>query len=307
MAVIQTYWQALVVSVTLFSFQGTVYAQLLAILRDSMRARGEIAQGTVGSAIRMSLSIGYAAGPLLGTIASALAGYRWTFALAAALWLVVLWVTVRLSLPTTSKNSRPTAKSRGLPTAAVVTFALAGMIALSGDTIKVAYIPILVVNRLHQTPIAIGLLFGLGTAAEIITMPLAGRLADRFGFQRVIVSALLIGVADYALLAESSSLWQLYLVQLAHAGMLGALHGIGSLYVQTLSHGSIGAATSLLVSAQTLASPFGALVGSYGAGIVGVPAVFFVSSVLCGVAAIMTAATGWGDGRPRVAGSRLHA
>lgn len=288
----RNYMQAIAISVVFLSFQGTVYAQLLAILRDSMRQSGEKQEGAVGSAIRTPLSAGYAIGPLIGATAGAVFGYRWTFGLTAALWLALLPLTAgfTMAMPPKVRKALATGKHR-LPIA-VVTFALAAMVALSGDTVKVAYLPILVVERMHQSPVVIGSLLSLGTAAEVVTMPLAGRFADRFGFQRTIVAALLIGLADYAFLAQSSNLWQLYVVQLAHAGTLGTLHGIGALYIQALSPGSVGTATSLLVSIQSLASPLGATVGSYGAALFGVPAIFFIPSLFCGGAALLTALTG---------------
>src|SRR5439155_3975089 len=127
----------------------------------------------------------------------------------AALWLALLPLTAgfTMAMPPKVRKVLATGKRR-LPHMAVVTFALAAMVALSGDTVKVAYLPILVVERMHQSPVVIGTLLSLGTAAEVVTMPLAGRFADRFGFRRTIVAALLIGLADYALLAQSSNLWQ---------------------------------------------------------------------------------------------------
>ena len=163
----------------------------------------------------------------------------------------------------------------------LVCFGVVCLFVLSGDAIKLAYLPLYVVNGLKQNLIAFGSLLSISAIAELAAMPLAGVLADKIGMRKVIAGGILIGVLDYALLANSTHLWQLYLVQFLHVGVISVMFGVGITYAQRLDQQEPGLASSVVFSGQSLATPVGGLIGGYGVHLLGMPRVFLISSCMC--------------------------
>lgn len=128
---------------------------------------------------------------------------------------------------------------------------------MSGDMIKLAYLPIYMTQSLYLTPWAIGATISLQPLLELVTMPIAGILADKVGNARVISLGLLIGMLGYLVIGISSVAWHLYLAQALLAILVGVVLGLGISYVQRLSPDSSGLATSIYFGGLSLSATIG--------------------------------------------------
>ena len=84
--------------------------------------------------------------------------------------------------------------------------------------VRAAIIPLFVVEALHRSPLWTGIGFSAFTAANIVTLIIAGRVTDRRGRRPVLIAGCLGSAAGVALLTLPASL-PLYLVALAVFGL----------------------------------------------------------------------------------------
>ncbi len=284
MAVAREPWLAYAVGLVFFCVIGTLSAQVFAALRDVLAREGERREATVTSTIRTAYSLGWIIGPVVGAWLAGALDVRAAFVATAALYLASLLPLWRIDAPTRGHDTggatadrRPFARAN-LP---LVLFALVCVLVLSGDAIKLAYLPVYLVGGLKQNVAVFGSLLSVSAIVELVVMPLTGVLADRFGLARVITGGVVIGALDYGILAGSTALWQLYVVQVLHVAVIAALLGLGVTYAQRLSRDRAGLASSVFFGAQGLSTPLGGLLGSYGVRLLGVPHVFALPSLLC--------------------------
>jgi MFS transporter, SET family, sugar efflux transporter len=152
---------------------------------------------------------------------------------------------------------------------------------LSGDAMKLGYMPLLVVDHLGHRPVEFGVLMSASAVVELIAFPLAGALADKVGQAKVIAAALVVGAIDYSLLALTSSLWQLYVVQVLHVAVIVGMFGVGISYLQEISSRRPGLAGSTFFAAQGVATPLGGIAGGLSFGALGLPGMFWLPAVFC--------------------------
>ncbi len=81
-------------------------------------------------------------------------------------------------------------------------------------------------ERLGADPLRVGALVSMFALAQLVTAPLWGRLSDRSGRRPVILVALLVSAAAYAIFELAESVWMLFLsrfVQGAGSGTIGVV------------------------------------------------------------------------------------
>jgi SET family sugar efflux transporter-like MFS transporter len=131
----------------------------------------------------------------------------------------------------------------------------------------------------------VGTLMAVSPVVELVTLPLAGVLADWLGLSWMIGTGLVIAAVEYIFVAASTAVWQLYLTQALDACVVVVV-GLGLTYAQRLSPERPGLASSLLFSAFNLSGIVGGLLGSAAVPVLGVPHVFLLPALLCAVCAI---------------------
>ena len=162
------------------------------------------------------------------------------------------------------RHGKEPARPWEMPGVRLAVFGLACLLVLSGETVRLAHLPIFATDRLGMGLGQFGALMAVAPLTELAAMPLAGVLADRIGLSKVLVAGFAVGTGGYLLFGGSGSVLSLYLGQVLHACMIAVVFGLGVTYAQRLSPGSAGLAGSVFFSAQYLSALTGSLLGSGG-------------------------------------------
>ncbi len=279
-------WLTLSVGALFLSFGGVLMGQLYAALHDVMTAQGETQPGLINTTIRTGFSFGFVLGPVGGSILATTAGLRAAFVVAGCLYFLCLALLRDLSLPSIVHTTAPP-KAEQRADRPVLVFAVLCALALSGQTVRNTYLSIYVTTRLGGSLADFGFLIAVCPLVELAAMPLAGVLAERIDLGRLIAGGLVVGTIEYLCVALSNALWQLYVTQAMDACVVAVLLGLGMTYAQRLSPTRPGAASSLFFSASNLSNIVGGVVGSAAVPLLGVPHVFFLPALLCGLAWMM--------------------
>ena len=168
----------------------------------------------------------------------------------------------------------------------LLTFLGLCVLAMCGDTIRFAYLPIYMELQLGTPDWLRGVVISVQSVGMLVFIPIMGVLADRFGAHRLVVVNVLLGVgANLGFMAADSELG-LITATVLNSAMWATLGGIGVIVAQDLYPNGIGLASSLYFSALRFSAAIGGLAGALGVGWFGVPGVFLVPALLCLVAAV---------------------
>ena len=276
-------WLALCAGALFLSLGGVLMGQLYAALHDVMTRDGEPQPQRVTTTIRTAWSFGFVFGPVLGSALATVAGIRAAFIVAAALYLLCLVPLQGLTIAVPARARATGERSPGTGRAPRRLLAFTALCALSlcGQTFRNTYLPLHVTTHLGGSMATVGLLMAISPVVELLTLPLAGVLADWVGLGWLIGAGLAIAAVEYVVVAASTAMWQLYLTQAMDACVVAVLLGLGLTYAQRLSPERPGLASSLLFSAFNLSGIVGGLLGSAAVPVLGVPHVFFLPALLC--------------------------
>lgn len=270
---------AVVVGIVFGAFGGISAAQVFALLRELLEREAEPRQATITSTVRTGYSLGWAVGPVIGSLLAAGLGYR--AALVASGVFVLLPLVPLSSLrqvrPGPRSDREPQGSDRPHAAPAVDAddpvraswgarslwlFALVCLLALTGESLRITYLPILAVDRLGVSLWLFGLVVSVAPVVELVAMPAAGALADRFGVKRVILGGLVVGAGGFAAFATSSSVLGLVVGQVCNACFIAVVLGLGVTYAQRLHPHGAGYAASVFFAAQSLTIATGGLLGA---------------------------------------------
>ena len=311
MGLAPTFTVAVVVGIVFGAFGGISAAQVFALLRELLEREAEPRQATITSTVRTGYSLGWAIGPVIGTLLAASLGYR--AALAASALFVLLPLVPLHSLRATAPvyeglvggeigisgvagagaSDRPNgeldeATRTSWGARSLWLFAVVCLLALTGESLRITYLPILAVGRLGISLWLFGIVVAVAPVVELVAMPAAGALADRFGLKRVFVVGLLVGAVGFAAFATSSSVVGLLLGQLCNACFIAVVLGLGVSYAQRLHPNGAGFAASVFFAAQSLTIASGGLLGlALADRPSGLPELFLTAVVLSGSAAAL--------------------
>ena len=278
-----TFGVAVVVGIAFGAFGAISAAQVFALLRELLEREREPRQATVTSTVRTGYSLGWAIGPVIGSLLAAGLGYR--TALVASGLFVLLPLVPLLTLRSVGRSPhgdgathevvRPPARTPAPPTGradpstpaswgsrSLWLFALVCLLALTGESLRITYLPILAVDRLGISLWLFGTVVSVAPVVELVAMPAAGALADRFGPKPVIVCGLLVGAGGFAAFATSSGVVGLLVGQLGNACFIAVVLGLGVSYAQQLHPNGAGFASSVFFAAQSLTIATGGLLGA---------------------------------------------
>ena len=153
----------------------------------------------------------------------------------------------------------------------LVTFLGLCVLAMCGDTIRFAYLPIYMELQLGTPDWLRGVVISVQSVGMLVFIPIMGVLADRFGAHRLVVVNVLLGVgANLGFMAADSEL-TLIAATVLNAAMWATLGGIGITVAQDLYPSGIGMASSLYFSAIRFAGAIGGIAGALGRRLVRCP------------------------------------
>jgi SET family sugar efflux transporter-like MFS transporter len=286
-------WMAFVVNLTVLGFAGATGSLIFAAVRDQLIHAPTGADNRVMSTVRLGFSLGFMTGPVLGSVLGGVAGLRLTL-IAAGVCTVLQAVpmigqTVTRAVPDRVVSPDGAAgrnASRPPSLLPLVTFLGLSVLAMCGDTIRFAYLPIYMELQLGTPDWLRGVVISVQSVGMLVFIPIMGVLADRFGAHRLVVVNVLLGVgANLGFMAAGSEL-MLIAATVLNSAMWATLGGIGITVAQDLYPKGIGLASSLNFSALRFSAAIGGVAGGLGVGWFGVPGVFLVPALLCIVAAV---------------------
>ena len=285
-------WMAFVVNLTVLGFAGATSSLIFAAVRDQLTHVPTGADNRVMSTVRLGFSLGFMTGPIVGSVLGGVAGLRVTLIAAGVCTLLqavpmigqrVDRAPVDPAHPAVGSADRAVAGKPSL--APLLTFLGLSVLAMCGDTIKFAYLPIYMELQLGTPDWLRGVVIAAQSVGMLIFIPIMGVLADRFGAHRLVIVNVLLGVAANIGFMIAGNEVVLIVSTLLNAAMWATLGGIGITVAQDLYPTGIGLASSLYFSAIRFAAAIGGIAGALGVRWFGVPGVFAVPAALCLLAA----------------------
>jgi SET family sugar efflux transporter-like MFS transporter len=277
-------WLTLSVGALFLSATFAIMGQVFASVHDVMTRDRETQPELINTAVRTGFSLGFVVGPLLGTELAALVSFRVAFIVTACLWLLCLVPLHGLQVAVPSSAGQGEAHyGRASSNRLLYLFAGLCMLVMCGTGLKNTYLPIDVTTRLGGTVSLYGTLMIVSPVVELVVMPVSGLLALRFSIGRLIAVGLVLAVIEYLVLSLSTALWQLYITQAVDAVVIAVLSGLGMTYAQRLTPNRPGLASGVFSSVFGVAVVVGNVIGSVSVPFLGIPHIFFIATLLCGV------------------------
>ncbi len=294
MGLVTQLWMPFVISVVALGVAGAAGAQVYAAVRDELSRRSaELAPGVdvqVISTVRMGFTLGWVVGPVLGTVVGSAFGLRTVLFMTAALSVAQLLPMIGVRAPRfvapVASGPRPTPAGSRRALLPLLAFCGLVMVAACGDTVKFAYLPLYMSEQLHLPAAVRGGVIALQPVCELALMPLAARLAGRFGAMKVVMAGTVCAVAAHLCYATSTTVVGLVVAQVLLSAMWAGMAGLGVSVAQELYPTGVGVASSTFMSSLVFSSTFGGLLGSAFVSGLGIPGVFLVPAVLSAVALV---------------------
>ena len=267
-ALVGNYWTLLVVALTLIAAAGAVLPQIFALGREILD-RDHPARAAMGvNALRMMLSLAWAAGAPVGALLLGVIGYTGLFLATAAAHLVILGLVLALKDPRASSRPRERARRPGaaarsgtresVGAAPAMTDSRRGMLIGSAaafvllqcvTSLTVTTMPLFVSVDLRGSVRDAGLVLGLCAALEIPLMLVFGAFASRWPMRRLLLLGCAFGTAYCLAVSLADRVWQVAAAQVLHACFVCAIGGLGITYFQQLLPSALGRATTLFTNA----------------------------------------------------------
>jgi SET family sugar efflux transporter-like MFS transporter len=286
-------WMAYALNLTVLGFAGATGSLIFAAVRDQLAHAPTGADNRVMSTVRLGFSVGFMTGPLLGSVLGGVAGIRLTLVAAGVCTLLQALPMIGQTVPRAAPDlvvpaDGPTGRntSRDPSLVPLVGFLSLCVLAMCGDTIRFAYLPIYMELQLDTPDWLRGVVISVQSVGMLVFIPIMGVLADRFGAQRLVVVNVLLGVGANLGFMAADSEWGLIAATVLNSAMWATLGGIGIIVAQDLYPTGIGTASTLYFSAIRFSAAIGGIAGGLGVGWFGVPGVFLVPALLCVVAAV---------------------
>lgn len=311
MAAATRIWMPFVIGALALSIGGGAMGQLFAATRDELSRRPTPVNARVIATVRMAFSAGWILGPVLGSWFGAAFGLRSLLVANAVLVIgqliplgrlrverfVAIGTTIGAPNPTTDElEQKPRRKPRLQGRAPLLLFAGACVLAMTGDTIKFAYLPLYMEKDLGVSDTVRGSVIAIQPLLEFALMPLFARLADRFTPIRMVTVGALLGTLANLAFATSGHVGGLFLGQILMSGLWAAMAGLGVSVAQQLYPQGVGFASSVFMSSIALAGGIGGALGGLGTAALGLPHVFFLPA---GLSVIGVAGLFWASRRYR--------
>lgn len=269
-AVLRQYLVVLAVSLTLIAVASAIVPQIYALGREVVQ-RQDPTRVTMGmNALRMMMSLAWAAGAPLGAFVIGLIDFNGLFIATSMLHVVALAVVITLrgsalrpaALVTAAPAAAPPVADEGAPEptdgwrgrgrVAGITIAFVAMQSVTALT--VATMPLFVSVNLGGDLTSAGVVLGLCATIEIPLMLIVGAMASRWPLRRLILAGGGFGIAYCLAMSLATSVWQVALAQVLHASYVCAIGGLGISYFQQLMPpGALGRSTTLFTNAGRMA------------------------------------------------------
>ncbi len=262
---------------TVLALGSVCFSQLFAYVRESFPAakngEDDLSPAFLMSVVRVCFSFAWTAGPALGAGMATAYGFRTVFLGAAALYLVFLVGVacfVRFCPHPPSAASAPRAPIwQVLARPDIAAVFIAFLLFFAAHAMNMLNLPLMITESLGGTKQHVGIVFGIGPAAEVPLMLWFGILAARGHQLALIRLGAIASLAYFVLLGFVDAPWHIYPLQILAGTAFAILTNVAILFYQDLLPGQTGLATSLFGNAMNIGNLagylcFGELVGIVG-------------------------------------------
>lgn len=298
----RNYWLVATTAVLLFSLAMVAFAQMLAYSLDY--AEGAIAPERIplfNALVRAQIAFAWVIGPPAGFLLASYIGFRWSYSIAAVLYLLVGVACLKLPDLASHKmaggEQAPDLVPLSLTPAAkqsLIFCALAFSLLWGVNNAYLISLPIHLEENLKLGTQWTGWVMGTTAALEVPFMLLAGYYAARLSpivlIRVAAVAALLLYLGVY----WAGQLWQLFALQIFNAAFIGILAGLAVSVIQLLMPGRSGAASGLYSNTIHMGNLISSLLVGVVADYLGYQQVFVMNVVMVVIAL-------WALGRVRLA------
>lgn len=230
-------------ALTLYAITGfSPFAIVFALLGDTVRRKADdgIASSVQHGAFIMNLertafSFGWLLGPVLGGTVVSQLGYAGMFLVSCGLYLsAFVWAWLRIADRTIGQGS-PNVQLKGIGVREIVVLLLLwafGLLLLAGDSGRTMFLALFLTERIGVSVPSVSWAFSVTVGAELLVMPIVGRMADRFGVVPILIAGVIAQVAYFVGLSISSHYWQVLALQLLYAFVISISSGIAMIFAQ---------------------------------------------------------------------------
>lgn len=298
----RNYWLVATTAVLLFSLAMVAFAQMLAYSLDY--AEGAIAPERIplfNALVRAQIAFAWVIGPPAGFLLASYIGFRWSYSIAAVLYLLV--GVACLKLPNLARHKRAESEQglrlEPMPLApaakrSLIFCALAFSLLWGVNNAYLISLPIHLEENLKLGTQWTGWVMGTTAALEVPFMLLAGYYAARLSPIVLIRVAALAALLLYLGVYWAGQLWQLFALQIFNAAFIGILAGLAVSVIQLLMPGRSGAASGLYSNTIHMGNLISSLLVGVVADYLGYQHVFVMNVVMVVIAL-------WALGRVRLA------
>lgn len=280
------YWVVAVCVVIFLSFAMVSFSQVMAYSLDY--AKHNIPGERIplfNAIVRAQIAIAWVAGPPAGFLLAAYMGFSFMYLLAAAMFVVIAVLSLKLLPRLDNVKNSPQELSNPQALNPVQKRALIlSMIGFSlmwgANNIYLISFPLHLKDGLGISTEWMGWVMGTAAGLEIPFMLLAGYYASRVQIMVLIKAAGLAALALYLGVYFGTQLWQFFALQIFNAMFIGILAGLGVSLIQDLLPGRSGMASGLYTNTTHIGNLLSSLVVAVVADIYGYHQVFVVNLVI---------------------------
>lgn len=286
MGFVTSVYQLLFLRIFLGLFAGFKSNSIALMASTAPKEHGGQVLGTLETGSVAGLLIG----PVLGGVVAQLFGFRAAFFCTGA----ILFLVFLLAMTMVKENFTPVAKEKvkinfkdfigklqnpKIIFGMLLTTMIIQITNNSINPILSLYVKDILANSSNITLYS-GIIAALPGISTLIAAPYFGKLGDRYGTQKILMSGLLLSICIFIPMAYVRNLWQLgFLRVLIGISDAALVPSIQALLMKNSPQEVTGRIFSFNQTAQSTGNVVGPLVGSSVSGMLGFPAVFFATSL----------------------------
>ena len=277
------YYVLLAVSAVFFGISFASFPQVFAYARDSLSKSDIHAdnQPLAMNLLRMFYSLGWIAGPSIGSLLVYKYDFHSFFLIVAGAYVLVSLIALFLFRGDRKTRSAGVAKQSVHLGAFVkqpqISSVLSTFVLLSiASSMSTIILPLFFTTALHGNYRQLGWLYSITAIAEIPLMIIVGIMVSKMGKTRIILLGILANSLYFLIFAIAHSIWLTYAAQLFNAISVSIIMGYGISYFQEMLPEEPGTATTLFSNTSRIGSSMGGVVSGAVSGMFGYRSVFVV-------------------------------
>ncbi|ENM5890489.1 sugar efflux transporter [Vibrio mimicus] len=268
---IRSYTLAIMVVVLFASISGASFGQLFALGRE-YADRHLTDKTTFLSTMRAGIAIAWVFGPPAAFMLKASFGFSAAFAVSAVIVSLAIVLIARY-LPAGEKTAvvqpdgtqadlrKYSARKRAL----ILLYCVTLVCMFGANNLYITSMPLYLSRELMVPEHWLGLLFGTAALCEIPVMLMAGKLAQRWGTNKLLMLGIVSGMLFYGVMLTHTGFIAMMAAQVLNGFFIGVCATLGMVVLQDMMQDRLGTASTLFSSMLSIST----LVASLSVGVVG--------------------------------------